>query len=168
MGIKRQRVEHLCYYQCKYDRHGSGASCYGFILNQEVVLKPIVPGAASWFFIFLMFAEVAAPWQVSSAVWFQKSHLEGDTAILPAIVKCLSVQIFSATTSGLMQDDRQMVWCSAQPSLTIVQSGENQSSDTAWKLQGSLFGLCVLWWEETPLTLMTKIKWGHIIAYAYR
>ena len=47
--------------------------------------------AASRILIVLMLAEVAAPWQAGSAVWFQKSHLEGRTAILPTVVKCLGV-----------------------------------------------------------------------------
>ena len=41
-----------------------------------------------------------------------------------------------------------MVWCSAQPSLTKGHSGENQGCFhpcMAWKLQGLLLGLCVLW-----------------------
>lgn len=74
------------------------------------------------FFIFLMFAEVAASWEISSAVWFQKPHLEGDTAILTTTVKCFSVLILSAASSGLIKGDRQMIlkqgsafpYCSAE------------------------------------------------------
>ena len=38
-----------------------------------------------------MLAEVAAPWQVSSAVWSQKSHLEAGTATLPQL---LNAQVY--------------------------------------------------------------------------
>lgn len=71
--------------------------------------------AASGILIVLMLAEVAAPWQVSSSVWFQKSHLEGGTAILPTVVKCLSVWIFLATKSGLTRMIGR--WYNAVPSL---------------------------------------------------
>ena len=117
-----------------------------------------------------MLAEVAAPWPVSSAVWSQKSHLEAGTATLPQL---LNAQVYEYSLPpnldwrGWQADG--ITQCPAF--LTKEQSGENQSCFhpyMAWKLQGLLLGLCVLWWKEAPSTLMTKTKQGHLTAYPSR
>lgn len=140
------KSEYLYYHQCNHGRRGSGAS-HGWssflILNQDMVLKPIVPVAASW-----LFTEVAAPWEVH--VWVQKSPLEGDPPVFVTIVQCLSVFLFSAAKSGRLQDDRQILSSKVAPRAVPYHSikwGESESylhPNVARKWQELLMGPCIL------------------------